>query len=444
MYDITIIGAGVSSVFLAYTLLQSDSDLSIHVIDKGKELSERKCGLDEDKSCECEDGCSKYIGFAGLGMSEGKFNYTNDFGGELGKKVGEERVIELMKEVDEILCNFGAEQADLYSTKNASLAARASAHSLKVLSTEVRHLGSNLALEVFQNMYEAIKDHITFTFSAHVETVSLKECFAIGTNQGDFHSEKLVLATGMSGSEWLTAQTASLGLHPGKTRLDLGLRVEMKGDQLDSILKEMFETKLQYRDRGYTSTTYCMNPKGRIIRKYQHGLVMPDGQNQNEKEVPSTNLNFTLFTPRYFHSYDAAMKEAKRVVGGINDEGERVVVQRLDDLKKNAATSCIENNLIRPSLNGDTGNLNDEVPGLYIETLLDFFEALEGLIGDTIHPDTLLYGMDAKFYEPKLYTSETFETEITGLYLAGDCSGETHSLSQAAASGIYLGKLLAQ
>ncbi|MCP3031898.1 NAD(FAD)-utilizing dehydrogenase [Halobacillus sp. A1] len=444
MYDITIIGAGVSSVFLAYTLLQTESGLSIHIIDKGKELSERKCGLDEGKSCECEDGCSKYIGFAGLGMSEGKFNYTNDFGGELGKKIGKNRVSELMKEVDEILCYFGAEQVDLYSTKNESLAARASAHSLKVLSTEVRHLGSNLALEVFQNMYESIKDRITFTFSAQVESLIKKDCFTIGTNQGNFHSEKLVLATGMSGSEWLASRTASLGLYPGKTRLDLGLRVEMKGDQLDSILKETFETKLQYRDRGYTSTTYCMNPKGRIIRKYQHGLVMADGQNQHEKEVPSTNLNFTLFTPRHFHSYDAAMKEAKRVIGGINDKRERVVVQRLEDLKKNTATSCIENNLIRPSLKGDTGNLNDEVPGLYIETLLHFFEALEGLMGETIHPDTLLYGMDAKFYEPKIYTNEKFETEIPGLYLAGDCSGDTHSLSQAAASGIYLGKLLRQ
>ncbi|UOQ95783.1 NAD(FAD)-utilizing dehydrogenase [Halobacillus shinanisalinarum] len=445
MNDITIIGAGVSSIFLAYTLMKENDQLSVHVIDRGKKLSERTCGLDDGKECTCEGGCSKYIGFAGLGKSEGKFNYTNDFGGDLAKKIGEQKALELMKEVDNILCSFGAGQVRTYSTKNRELSARAMRHSLKVLSTEVRHLGTSLSGLIFQQMYNTLKNHITFTFEADVRKLSSnEEGYTIETDRGTFVSNRLVLATGMSGSEWLSEQTANLGLYPGQTRLDLGMRVEMRGDQLDAILQQTFETKLKYEGEGYSATTYCMNPRGRIIRKHQHGLVMPDGQNQNEKDVPSANLNFTLFVPRYFNTYEKAINEGKRIIGNINRRQERIVVQRLEDLKLGQTTKDVEQNPISPSLKGEGGDLLEEVPSLYTKALLEFFSALEGLIEEPIDPKTLLYGMDAKFYEPKLYTNECFETEVPGLFLIGDCSGETHSLSQAAASGVYLGRFLAK
>ncbi|UOR12868.1 NAD(FAD)-utilizing dehydrogenase [Halobacillus amylolyticus] len=445
MNDITIIGAGVSSIFLAYTLIKENDQLSVHVIDKGKKLSERTCGLDDGKECTCEGGCSKYIGFAGLGKSEGKFNYTNDFGGDLAKKIGEQKTLELMKEVDNILCSFGADQVETYSTKNRELSERAMRHSLKVLSTEVRHLGTSLAAYIFQQMYNALKNHIMFTFEADVRKISnYEEGYKVETDRGTFVSNRVVLATGMSGSEWLGEQTANLGLYPGQTRLDLGVRVEMRGDQLDSILQQTFETKLKYEGEGYSATTYCMNPRGRIIHKHQHGLVMPDGQNQNEKDVPSANLNFTLFVPQYFDTYEEAINEGKRIIGNINRRQERIVVQRLEDLKLGQTTKDVEQNPISPSLKGEGGNLLDEVPAFYTKALLEFFSALEGLIGEPIDPKTLLYGMDAKFYEPKLYTNEHFETEVPGFFLIGDCSGETHSLSQAAASGVYLGRFLAK
>ncbi|KHE67000.1 hypothetical protein, partial [Halobacillus sp. BBL2006] len=314
--------------------------------------------------------------------------------------------------------------------------------SLKVLSTETRHLGTTLAKDIFQQMYETMESRVHFTFEADVHTICKNETFLIKTDRGEFTSRRLVLATGKSGSEWLKKQTESLGVVPGETRLDLGIRVEMRGNQLNSILGETFETKLKYEADTFTSTTYCMNPQGRIIRKRQHGLVMPDGQNQKEEETPSGNLNFTLFVPRYFPTYEKAMSKARHVIGNINQGGERIVVQRLRDLKTNSPTNCSSRLAIRPSLKASVGNLHDEVPPLYVDALLEFFSKLEGLIGEQLDQDTLLYGIDAKFFEPKHYTDSQFMTQITGLYLIGDCSGETHSLSQAAASGIYLGQQL--
>ncbi|WP_456271924.1 NAD(FAD)-utilizing dehydrogenase [Bacillus sp. AK031] len=439
MFDITIIGAGVSGVFTAYKLMQESEELKVHIIDLGKELSQRVCDLDSGGACTCEGICSKYIGFAGLGKSEGKFNYTNDFGGELGRKVGEANAMELMKEVDSILCSFGGDAVETYSTKNETLSTKAEEHSFRVLSTEVRHLGTRLANKVFQGMYDFLKDRVTFSFETEIESVCKeKDGFMLYTSERTFSTKELVIATGMSGSKWLKRQTESLGIVHAETRLDLGLRVEMKGCQLDSILKETFETKLTYLGDSYTATTYCMNPEGRIIRKHQHGLVMPDGQNAREKEMPSPNLNFTLFVPRYFQSYNQAQQYAQSVIGTINRGAGRIAVQRLEDLKLNRKTVEFTTNVVSPSLDAQGGNLREEVPELYTKALLEMLDALEGLIGEPVHEDTLIYGINAKFYEPKLLTNQFFETEVPHLYLAGDCSGETHSLSQAAASGIFL------
>ncbi|MGI8316263.1 NAD(P)/FAD-dependent oxidoreductase [Halobacillus mangrovi] len=443
MNDVTIIGAGVSGIFLAYTLLKENDNLNIHMIDKGKKLSQRQCRREQGESCECKDDCNKYIGFAGLGMSEGKFNYTNDFGGELGRKIGPEETLHYMRKVDAVLCSFGGYQKEKYSTRNVNLADKAAKHSLDVLSTETRHLGTVLAKEIFQRMYEYMESSIHFTFETEIYSIYKNEYFHIETDHGTFHSERVVVATGKSGSEWLNRQAQALELDQGETRLDLGLRVEMRGNQLDSILDETFETKLRQKTDTYSATTYCMNPHGRIIRKFQHGLVMPDGQNHQEIHSPSRNLNFTLFIPQYFPTYEKAMNYAKKTIGKINQKRDRIVVQRLKDLKNRKVTNISEGSIL-PSLQGESGDLYEEIPELYIHATLKFFTKLEGLLKQELDEDTLLYGLDAKFYEPKLFTDNSFQSQLPGLYLVGDCSGETHSLSQAAASGVYLGEAISR
>ena len=445
MEDIIIIGAGVSSIFFAHKLVQENNNLSIRIIDKGKPLRERNCGLDKGLSCTCGEDCSKYIGYAGLGKSEGKFNYTNDFGGDLGRKIGGEKTLKLMKEVDRTLQRYGAESIERYSTKNKLLAAKAEKNGLEVLSAEVRHLGTKVAVDVFQELYETLKKHIHFTFETNIISIHPKaHSFFIETDKGNFCSKQVIVGTGKSGGKWLKKQMHELGLTTGETRLDLGLRIEMREDQLDSILKETFETKLRCRGEGYEATTYCMNPRGRVIRKYQNGLVMPDGQNKNEEKTESGNLNFTLFVPRYFSSYDKAMQTAQRIIGGINQDNGRIIIQRLGDFYANRPSSELSPNLIRPSLEAEPGNLVDEIPDLYLRAVLEFMGKLENLIEKPIHPDTLVYGIDAKFYEPQINTTQDFETEIKGLFLIGDCSGVTHSLSQAAASGLYVADRILQ
>ncbi|MDA1832673.1 NAD(P)-binding protein [Bacillus sp. BR_7] len=442
MYDVTIIGAGVSSIFMAYSLAKSNK--KVLILDKGKALENRHCPLDEGKACNCTT-CDKYFGFAGLGKSEGKFNYTNGFGGELEQKVGKEGFIQLMAEVDEILCQFGGNSVSKYSTENPNLNKRAESCGLQMLTTEVRHLGTTLSSDIFQQLYEFLLTKINIQFHIDVQHImKQKDHFTIDTNEGTFQSRQLVFATGRSGADWLKEMCTSLHIFQEQTRVDLGIRVEMKEHQLRSILKDTFETKLLYEHKGFTATTYCMNPKGRIIRKYEEGLVMPDGQNFREKGTGTPNLNFTLFIPLYFPTLKEANLYASSIIKGINQGQDRIVIQRLEDLLKKEPTIAndMKHNRIQPTLQGDYGDLHTEIPPLYIEGLKEFLLRLEQFIQEPIDKDTLLYGIDGKFYAPTIKLNNHFETSIHGLFLVGDCSGVTHSLSQAAASGLYVGKYL--
>lgn len=442
MYDVTIIGAGVSSIFMAYSLAKSNK--KVLILDKGKALEDRHCPLEQGKVCNCTT-CDKYFGFGGLGKSEGKFNYTNGFGGELEQKVGKEGFLQLMAEVDEILCQFGGNSVSKYSTENLNLTKRAETCGLQMLTTEVRHLGTTLSSNIFQQLYEFLLTKINIRFHIDVEHImKQKNHFKIDTNQGIVQSKQIVFATGRSGADWLKEMCASLNISQEQTRVDLGIRVEMKEHQLRSILKNTFETKLSYEHELFTATTYCMNPKGRIIRKYEDGLIMPDGQNFREQETGTSNLNFTLFIPRYFPTLKEANVYASSIIKNINQGRDRIVIQRLEDLikKQPTAENNMKHNRIQPTLHGDYGDLNEEIPQLYIEGLKKFVLRLEQFIQEPIDKDTLLYGIDGKFYAPTIKINNHFETSMNGLFLIGDCSGVTHSLSQAAASGLYVGKYL--
>lgn len=446
MVDVTLIGAGIANIFLAYTLIQEKDHPKIRIIDKGCVLEDRICPMASGVSHDCVACavCHRFYGFGGLGKSEGKFNYTTDFGGQLGKKIGNDKTLQLMERVDEILCTFGGSDGKRYSTDDKDMKERAEVHSIQLLTTEVRHLGTRRSLEILDEMYACLKGQVEFVFNTDILSVEKKQdIFYLKTEDTTFKSKAVVLGTGLSGGQWLLDICEAFGLKPTKSRVDLGLRVEMKGDQLDALLKNAFETKLKFISEDYEATTYCMNPKGRVIKKYQGGLVMADGQNYLEEQEPSENLNFTLFLPRYFSDPAACRAYAEDIIKEINRGQSRIAVQRLADLKQHRFTTAfdLEHNAIKPTLEAEGSNLYEEVPERYIRALLETFMALEGFIGEEVHGDTLLYALDGKFYEPEMPTDTSFETEIKGLYLIGDCSGETWSLSQAAASGIYLGLL---
>jgi len=447
MYDIAIVGTGVSGIFLAYTLLMSETKLKILMIEKGQKFIDRICPIESGKSEICINCnvCNKAQRFGGMGKSEGKFNYTNDFGGKLGEKIGNEVVINLMEEVDKILCLFGAGKVKLYCTENEELKSLSKGKNYNILTAKVRHLGTSVSDEILNEMYLHLKNKVDIKFETNITSIEKTDSvFKLNNCNEIFKSRQVVLATGISGGETFLKYCRSFNIEPYRGRVDLGVRVEMKTNELETILKNSFETKINYKTDELEATTHCMNPKGKVIKKYQEGLVMADGQNYTETDSPSCNLNFSILTPKYFSSYNEAKEYAIGIIKSINKGRGRVVIQRFEDLIKNRVTTKeqLNKNKIKPTLEGEGGNLYNEIPKIYIDALLRIFESIENLTKNYICKETLLYGIDAKFYEPEISTDEHFQSKKHGLYILGDCSGVTYSLSQAAASGVYLGKYL--
>lgn len=421
MYDIVIIGAGVSGVFTALGLLGSGK--KVLVIEKGRPLPER---LQSDKPD------AAFMGFGGLGISEGKYNFTNDFGGELAEKIGEQQAQGYATKVEQLLNGYGAEKVETYITGHVDWQERAEKLGFSVLTTMTKHLGRETSIAVFAAFFQALQAEFDFSFDTEVAMLQ-KEMSSFSltlASQDVIQAKQIVVATGRSGNTWLQEIAANWELEFAPARLDLGLRVEMPGDQLDQLLQGAKEIKLRYGE----TFTYCMNRHGNVIRKRQEGLVMPDGQNYREAGA-STNLNFTLFYPKYFPTATAANAYLQKVVGGINQGEERIVAGRLTELDDHFQANNLE---VEPTLEADFSDLTAEIPAEYVTATTDFLKQLETLLDRPINGDTVVYGMDSKLYTPKLETNAVFETTITDLYLIGDCSGITSSLSQAAASGLYL------
>jgi len=446
MYDIAIIGSGISALFFAYTLSLAKPKLQIALLEKGAPYSKRLCPIEIGKATQCVHCplCHRLSGFGGLGKSEGKFNYSLDFGGELPEKIGVSETLQAFQKVDKILCHLGADQIPLYNTENPFLADKlASYPNSRNLTASVRHLGISLADSICQKFEERLRRSISLYTHCNIQKITQSNgLFRLHSENGEtLTAKKVIIATGQTGSAFTTSLCQDFHISPKKIRLDLGIRVEMPLTYLTNTLKGSFEAKLHYHKDELTATTYCMNPKGRVIKKHQYGLTMADGQNYRQSE-PTNHLNFTVFTPFYFSTGAESLDFAKTYIGNINQNRERILCQRYTDFKNQTATSPekLLLNSISPISGAEAGNLYEEVPKKCIDGLHGMFDTLKHLEKSDIPTDTLLYGLDGKFYEPTLPTNRFFESPITGLYIIGDASGTTSSLSQAAASGIYLGE----
>lgn len=436
-YDVIIVGAGVSGLFTAMKLTKRLK--KILLIDIGKALPQRLLALGSDIAGSCRH--DRYFGFGGLGLSEGKYNYTNDFGGELAHKIGAKQSWFYQQQVDQLLCQYGADKRKCYQIYDVELAKKAEGLGFALFSTYTRHLGTTLSTAIYQQFFIYLNQQIDILCNTQVVTITPNNRHFLLTlsDQRMIQGRNVVIAVGRQGMDWLDTITSDLGITSGQVRLDLGFRIEMAGEQLAPLLQKSREVKLNYITPNFSATTYCMNPKGRVISKYQQGLVMPEGQNCLE-QGSSHNLNFSLFIPKWFSSRLQADNYLAKVIGHINQQRGRILAQRLMDINGYFRPQGVT---IIPSLPSvEFTELLRWVPKEYLYYTNQFLVKLQQLLGLPIDGNTILYAMDSKTYAPIMNTDRYFATTIDNLYIIGDCSGVTSSLSQAAASGLYVADIL--
>ena len=448
-YDVIIIGAGPGGIYAAYELTKENSGLKVAVFEAGKRLEERKCPIDgvKVKSCINCPSCSIMSGFGGAGaFSDGKYNITNDFGGTLHEYIGKDEAIRLMKYVDDINMSHGGEGTKLYSTANSSFKKLCRQNNLILLDASVRHLGTDINYVVLSNLYEELKDKVDFCFRTPVEHIEVIDGgYCVITAEGRFTCKKCIVSVGRSGSKWIEEICHELGIPTESNRVDIGVRVELPAELFSHITDELYESKIVYKTEKFEDRvrTFCMNPRGSVVNENTNGIVTVNGHSYEDPEKQTNMTNFALLVSKHFsvpfkdsNGYGESIARLSNMLGG------GVIVQRFGDLIRGRRTNYkrLADSFVIPTLKAEPGDLSLVLPKRILDGIIEMIYALDKIAPGTANDDTLLYGVEVKFFNMEVSVNERLETKYDGLYMIGDGSGVTHSLSHASASGVFVAR----
>lgn len=452
-YDVVIIGAGPGGIFSAYELMKLKPELKVVVLEAGQPLEKRKCPIDGKKIKNCIHckSCGIMNGFGGAGaFSDGKYNITNQFGGTLHEYIGKREAIDLMKYVDDINMSHGGEGTKLYSTANTEIKKTCLQNDLHLLDASVRHLGTDINYVVLENLYNELKDKVEFHFMTPVETVAKSgDDYVVKTADAEYTCDKCIISAGRSGSKWMEGVCKDLEIPTKSNRVDIGVRVELPAEVFAHLTDELYESKIVYRTQKFEDLvrTFCMNPRGVVVNENTNGIVTVNGHSYEDPALHTENTNFALLVSKHFsepfkdsNGYGESIARLSNMLGG------GVMVQRFGDLirGRRSTVSRIAESYVTPTLAATPGDLSLVMPKRILDGIIEMIYALDKIAPGTANDDTLLYGVEVKFYNMEVEIDNHLQTRHEGLFIIGDCSGVTHSLSHASASGVCVARYLAE
>ena len=448
-YDVIIIGAGPGGIFSAYEMTKLDPSKKIAVFEAGNVLEKRKCPIDgvKVKSCVGCEPCAIMRGFGGAGaFSDGKYNITNDFGGTLHEYIGREKATELMEYVDEINCTHGGAGTKMYSTADSGFKKKCMQNKLKLLDARVRHLGTDINYIVLGNIYDELKDKVDFFFRTKIEKIEkLDDGYRVESADDSYEGKTCIISVGRSGSKWMENVCTDLDISTKSNRVDLGVRVELPAVIFEDITDELYEGKIVYRTEKFEDKvrTFCMNPNGIVVTENTNGIVTVNGHSFEDEGKKTENTNFALLVAKHFsepfkdsNEYGESIARLSNMLGG------GVIVQRFGDLERGrrSVQKRLDEGNVRPTLQATPGDLSLVLPKRLLDGIIEMIYALDKIAPGVANDDTLLYGVEVKFYNMEVALDRDLMTCHDGLYVIGDGSGVTHSLSHASASGVYVAR----
>ena len=461
-YDVILVGAGPTGVFAAYELMTKAPKLKVLLIDKGHDIYNRKCPILLKKIDKCPrnkkgysgcfPACSMTAGFGGSGAySDGKFNITSEFGGWMTDYLSDEEVLELIKYVDSINLAHGApkEITDPHTKEVFDIERRAAAAGLKLLRSEVRHLGTEVNLKVLANIYEEMKNKIDFRFETSAVDILVEDNTIKGVKLADgeeIECDYLSLAVGRSGSSWLCDILSAHNIEFTNNKVDVGVRVETNNIIMDEINRELYEGKFIFNTSvGTTVRTFCSNPSGHVVIENHHGVMVCNGHSYSDHKLGSNNTNFALLVSSEF---DAPFNNPNEYAIEISNLANKlsngsVIVQKYGDIIKGRRSTQkrINEGFVKPTLKEAVpGDLGLVLPYNIMKSLIEMMEALNKITPGIVSDHTLFYGVEAKFYSDRPKVNNEFETAIKNLYVGGDGAGITRGLAQAGANGIAIAR----
>lgn len=443
-YDVAIVGGGISGLMAAYRLAAEDPSLNILLIEKGLDIESRRCPMLTGKSSVCLKcaHCAIMEGMAGAGaFSDGKYVISTEYGGWLTDFLGRNTVIDYIEQADSILVNFGA-ATERYHPDN-ELKTLCLKHDLHMQQAELKHLGTDSNFNTMKSMIAEIVQRIEVITRTEVTDIE-KDSHTLHTPDGEIKADIILMAVGRAGSRWFAGWCRKNGIHMSNNQVDIGVRVELPALIWDHFSKRIYEPKIWYRSQRYGDVTrmFCFNERGSVVMENTDGVLTVNGHAYKGENRKTENSNFALLSTTMFtQPFDNPIEYARYVASLANlISGGSVLVQRLGDLEAGRRTNEVrlKASTVKPTLGVVPGDLSLCMPKRQLDNIVETLHALDRVAPGTANHDTLLYGVECKYYSARPVAVD-FELEgCKGIYAAGDGAGFTRSLSHAAANGLYI------
>lgn len=455
-YDVIIIGAGPGGIFCAYELLDKQKDLKVLMIEKGRSIEKRQCPKRTTKQCVGCHPCSITTGFAGAGaFSDGKLSLSPDVGGNLPEILGYDETRKLIKESDDIYLKFGADtnvygidkQEEIHEIRKKAIVAN-----LKLVECPIRHLGTEEGYKIYEKLQHHLQDEgVELMFHTMVEEIIIENNCAVGvkTNKGDtFYAEEIVSAVGREGADWFKDKCEERGIETTPGTVDIGVRVEVRDEIMQFLNKNLYEAKLIYHTPTFDDKvrTFCTNPSGEVATEYyEGGLAVVNGHAYKSKEYKTNNTNFAILVSKNFTKPFKTPIEYGKHIAQLSNMlcGGKILVQTFGDYRRGRRTTeerLCRNNIVPTLKDAVPGDLSLVFPHRIMVDIEEMLLALDKITPGIAGEETLLYGVEVKFYSNKVIVNKDFETSIKGLRAIGDGAGVTRGLQQASANGISVAR----
>lgn len=452
MYDVIIVGSGPAGIFSALELTEK-SDLRILMLDKGPDIDQRKCPANRGFECIHCEPCLLLSGWGGAGaFSDGKLTLSTKVGGWLDQYMSSEELDELIKYVDSVYLKFGAPE-DIYGEdieKVEEIEREASLAGLKLIRQKIRHMGTEGCAKTLRKMRQELKGKVEVKLQKEVKGLIVKNGVAEGVEAVDgqrFLGKYVIVAPGRSGAEWLKAEAQALGLKTLNNPVDVGIRVEVLSSVMEELTSALYEPKFIYYSKFFDDEvrTFCVAPQGEVITESYDGILTVNGQSYAERKTKNTNFAILVRTS-FTEPFKEPIAYGKYLARLSNLLSGGVIIQRLGDLQsgRRSTPERIDRSVVTPTLKNTTpGDLSFVLPYRYLADVREMLEALDQIAPGINSRDTLLYGIEVKFYSSRLQLTNSLETKIRNLFTIGDGAGVTRGLIQASASGVIVAREIA-
>lgn len=455
-YDVIIIGAGPGGAFCAYELMEKRPDMKVLVVEKGRSIDKRVCPKRTTKECVGCKPCSITTGFAGAGaFSDGKLSLSPDVGGNLPAILGYDKTVELLKESDSIYLKFGADTnvwgvdkaKEIREIRRAAIGAN-----LKLVECPIRHLGTEEGYKIYARLQHHLEDKgVTFLFNTMVTELVIEDgaCVGVRTDKGEeYRAGEIVSAVGREGADWFKDVCEANGIETTPGTVDVGVRVEVRDEVMQFLNDNLYEAKLIYHTPTFDDKvrTFCTNPSGEVATEYyEGGLAVVNGHAYKSQDYKTENTNFAILVSKNFTKPFKTPIEYGKMIAELSNMlcGGKILVQTFGDFRRGRRTTeerLCRNNIIPTLKDAVPGDLSLVFPHRIMVDIEEMILALDKVTPGIASDETLLYGVEVKFYSNRVVVDTDFQTSVKGLRAIGDGAGVTRGLQQASANGISVAR----